>query len=119
MNVKGLLLGSLVGILAAAVLIAGVSLAGTGAQHIDLLPGSQPTQQNVAVSSQVVGPTVSPGQEGSQLTTSSQTQPNASNPPATSPNGGESALGLLSPFILAAALGAAFYGLYARRVDAE
>jgi hypothetical protein len=113
MNAKGLLLGASFGILAAAMLIAVVSLAGTGAHHIDLLsPGSQPAQLGSGVSTQVVGPSTSLGQQGSQTASPGQTTV------ATS-SSGASLFGLISPLVLAAALGAAFYGLYTRRLNAE
>ena len=115
MRGRGFLLGSILGVLAAAVLIAMVGVSGAAAHHIDLIPavGQTTTLAGPSPSSQSVGTSTSVVQPGSQGPAQGSTA--VGNLAA----GGTSLIQTLSPLALAAALGAAFYGFYARRLNAE
>jgi ABC-type antimicrobial peptide transport system permease subunit len=114
MRGRGFLLGSALGILSAVILIGLVGISGTAAHHIDLIPTSGQTLNSGSTpSSQAVGPTTSLVQPGSQAT--SQGEPIV----AISAGGGSPPLQILTTLVVAIAVGALFYGFYARRLDAE
>lgn len=113
------LLGAAAGLLLAAALVGCVALAGEGGSlHLDLSPGgARPASGGSGL---VVTVAPSPGSQSAQ---NSAGEGGTTTPPSTSSGGlgfenGGSA-GLLLPILIGGALGAVFYGVYARRVDAE
>jgi uncharacterized membrane protein YoaK (UPF0700 family) len=117
MSPRATMVGAASGLLLAAILIAGVSLAGGGGSlHIDLVKTNGPQVG-------VVSPLSSGGTGGTAVT--AQTAQATSGAPSissldslTSHGWGSTGL-LLLPIILGAVLGAFFYGSYARRADRE
>lgn len=100
------------GVLAGGILIAGVAAVGTGAHSIDLIHGTGKTIQTGSdQATSGVGAT-------SGLQPGSQT-PQGGGPTTPPPGGKESLIGVIPPIAVAAGLGAAFYGFYARRLDAD
>jgi hypothetical protein len=116
MNPRTTLLGAAAGLLLAAILIAGVSLAGGGGSlHIDLVKTN---------GLQVGGLSPQSSQSGGTAIAAQTTQAVSGAPSISSLNGltshGGSSIGLLLlPIVLGAVLGAFFYGSYTRRVDRE
>ncbi|MDA4113509.1 MAG: hypothetical protein OK474_05650 [Thaumarchaeota archaeon] len=117
MNPRTTLLGAAAGLLLAAILIAGVSLAGGGggSLHIDLVKTN---------GQQVVGLSPQSSQSGGTAIATQTTQAVSGAPSISSLNsltshGGSSTGLLLLPIVLGAVLGAFFYGSYTRRVDRE
>jgi hypothetical protein len=124
MNSGRSIVGATSGLVLAAILIAGVSLAGGGSLHLDLVKANGPGAGSSGLSTssgQVGGTTVAP-QTGEQTTqaasASSESTPISSLDSLTSQGGGTIGL-LLLPILLGAVLGALFYGTYARRIDAD
>jgi len=114
MRGRGVLLGSTLGILSAVILIAAVGISGAATHHIDLIPtAGQTLQSGSTPSSQAVGPTTSLAQTASQGT-------NQGGPTVASlASGGSPLIQTLTTLVVAGAVGALFYGFYARRLDAE
>src|SRR5208283_1607812 len=114
MRGRGFLLGSTLGILSAVILIAALGISGAATHHIDLIPASGKTlQSGSSPSSQTVGPTTALTQPGSEST-------NQGGPTIASlASGGTGLIRTLTILGLASAIGALFYGFYARRVDAD
>ena len=124
MNVGRPLVGAVSGLLLAAILVAGVSIAGGGSLHLDLAgaAGNSASSNGVPTPSGTAGvPAVAP--QTSVGTTqassgSSGASPISSLNALTSQSGGSVAL-LLLPVPPGAVLGAVFYLAYNRRIDSE
>ncbi len=113
MKGRGVLLGAGLGVLSALILVAIVSGVGAPAHRIDLIPTTQSLPAGSGPSSLAVGTSsaiVSPGVQSTSVT------PVGSGGATVA---GSSLIGMISPLILAAGLGAAFYGFYSRRIDSE
>ncbi len=124
MNVGRPLVGAVSGLLLAAILVAGVSIAGGGSLHLDLAgaAGNSAGSNGISAPSgttggSAVGPQTS---VGTTLATSASSgaSPISSLNALTSQSGGSAAL-LLLPVALGAVLGAVFYLAYNRRIDTE
>jgi hypothetical protein len=123
MNTGRPLVAASAGLLLAVALIAGLTLAGAGSQHIDLIRAASTGSEGVAPSSlngQTSGGTVTT-QTGA-VTTQSAASP--SSPPVSSLKSlatqSASGLGLLLlPILLGAALGGIFFGAYSRRIERD
>jgi len=112
MKGREVLVGAGLGVLSALILVAIVSGVGAPAHRIDLIPTTQSLPAS-GLSSLAVGTSsavVSPGVQGASTTLAG-----SSGAASTS----SSLIGTISPLILAAGLGAAFYGFYSRRIDSE
>jgi hypothetical protein len=123
MNVGRPLVGAVSGLLLAAILVAGVSIAGGGSLHLDLAgaAGNSASSNGPTPSGTAGVPAVAP--QTSVGTTqassgSSGASPISSLNALTSQSGGSVAL-LLLPVALGAVLGAVFYLAYNRRIDSE
>ncbi|MDA4122389.1 MAG: hypothetical protein OK456_04315 [Thaumarchaeota archaeon] len=113
MKGREVLLGAGLGVLSALVLVAILSGVGAPAHRIDLLPTTQNLPAGSGPSSLAVGTSsaiVSPGVQGTATTFVGSGGAGVAGP---------SLIGTISPLILAAGLGAAFYGFYSRRIDSE
>ena len=110
MTGRGFLLGSSAGVLTALVLIVALGVSGAG-HHIDLIPSVSETVQPGSSPSVVAGAS-STVQAGSLSATSAKSSTSA-------PTGVSSVIERTFPLVVAVALGAAFYGFYNRRLDAE
>jgi hypothetical protein len=116
MNPRTTLMGAAAGLLLAAILIAGVSLAGGGGSlHIDLVKTSSPQVGGLSPQSSQSGGT----SIASQTTQAVSGAPSISSLNSLTSHGGSSLGLLLLPIVLGAVLGAFFYGSYTRRVDRE
>jgi hypothetical protein len=111
MNPRATLVGAASGLLLAVILIAGVSLAGGGAAHIDLGRANGPQVGEVS-------PLTSGGTAVTAQTAQAPSPSISSLDDLTSHGAGSIGL-LLLPIVLGVVLGAFFYGSYTRRVDAE
>jgi len=108
----GFLLGVFIGVILALGLVLLVGVSGMSTHRIDLLPGGTETQGSVSPTSQGVGPTTALSQQGSGE--------NSVGLPVTSvSSGGAPLLQAVTTLVVAAGIGTMFYGLYARRLDAE
>ncbi|MGA2664401.1 MAG: hypothetical protein ABSF83_05610 [Nitrososphaerales archaeon] len=113
------LLGAVAGLLLAAALVGCVALVGDGGSlHLDLA-GARPASGGSGLAVTVAP---SSGSQGTQNSAGEGGTPTTSPSPSSgSPrleNDGSTGL-LLLPILLGGALGAVFYGVYARRADAE
>jgi hypothetical protein len=114
MRGRGFLLGSTLGELCAVAFIVVVVVSGASTHRISLIPAAGQGPQTVSSpSSQVVGPNVS--------TLQSTTQGTGQGGPTLAGlgNGGSPLIQTITTLLVAAAIGALFYGLYTRRVNAE
>jgi hypothetical protein len=111
MRGKGFVLGSTLGILSALILVLLASFSGAATHHIDLIPA---VSQNVPSSSSVVvGTSTTLAQPGSQAAT--QVAPSVPTPTSL----GVSLIRDLIPLVAAVVLGAASYGFFSRRLNAD
>jgi hypothetical protein len=111
MNLRATLVGAASGLLLAVILIAGVSLAGGGTSHVDLGTSNSPQVGQVSP--------LSSGGTADTAQTAQAPAPSISSLDDLTSHGAGSIGLLLLPIILGVVLGAFFYGLYTRRVDAE
>src|ERR1700722_13414388 len=113
MSPRATLVGAASGLLLAAILIAGVSLAaGGGSLHIDLVKSNGPQIGGLSPQSSQSGGTAVAAQ-----TQASPGAPSISSLDGLTSHGWGSTGLLLLPIILGAVLGAFFYGSYTRRAD--
>ena len=123
MNLGRPLAGAVSGLLLAAILVAGVSIAGGGSLHLDLAgaAGKSASLSGASTPSGTVGGSTVAPQTSVETTLAASTgsgpAPVSSVNALTSPTGPSVAL-LLLPVVLGAVLGAVFYLAYTRRIDA-
>ncbi|MDG6925826.1 MAG: hypothetical protein JRN09_04685 [Nitrososphaerota archaeon] len=115
MKPEGFVLGASAGLLLALLFIAGASAFGSSALHIDLIHGISSVSSGMATAA----PPAGEGAQTNSATSPSSPPPSFSSVSGLSTDGGRSLAALLVPILLAALVGTAFYGLSARRVDAE
>ncbi len=115
MKPGGFVVGASAGLLLALLFIAGASALGSSALHIDLIHGTSSVMPGLATAT----PSAGEGAQANSATPPSAPTPSFSSVSGLSTDGGGSLAALFVPVLLAALVGAAFYGLSARRVDAE
>lgn len=124
MNANRFAVGAAAGFMLAAILIAGLSIAGTGASHVALVRTSTQTAVTPAPSTQTglsSGALVNSqaGAETTQSSSISSSGPSISSVASLRSHGFGTMGIVLIPIIVGALLGAVFYGAYTRRLETE